>query len=73
VSNPDRVPRNAAPAPLTTLYARAPWLRPALLPGVAMAWIAFATNDSGVAIPLVAMLVAAPMVLSVHTLDRPVP
>jgi hypothetical protein len=60
-----------APAPLTALYARAPWLRPALLSAVAMAWIAFATNDSGVAIPLVAMLVAAPTVLAVHTLDRP--
>ncbi|GIJ73593.1 hypothetical protein Voc01_085100 [Virgisporangium ochraceum] len=52
-------------------YAHAPWLRPALLSAVAMAWIAFATNDSGVAIPLVAMLVAAPTVLAVHTLNRP--
>jgi hypothetical protein len=60
-----------SPAPVAALYDRVPWLRPALLSAVAMAWIAFATNDSGVAIPLVAMLVAAPTVLAVHILTRP--
>ncbi|GIJ60761.1 hypothetical protein Vau01_082770 [Virgisporangium aurantiacum] len=59
------------PAPLAALYVREPWLRPALVSAVAMAWIAFATNDSGVAIPIVAMLVAGPTVLAVHTLNRP--
>ena len=60
-----------APAPLAALYAREPWLRPALVSAVAMAWIAFATNDSGVAIPLVVMLVAGPTVMAVHTLNQP--
>jgi hypothetical protein len=59
-----------APAPLAALYAREPWLRPALVSAVAMAWIAFATNDSGVAIPLVAMLVAGPTVVAVHSLNQ---
>jgi hypothetical protein len=60
-----------APAPVRALYAREPWLRPALLSAVAMAWIAFATNDSGVAIPLVGMLVAAPAVLAVQARSSP--
>jgi hypothetical protein len=36
-----------------------------------MAWIAFATNDSGVAIPLVAMLVVAPAVLAIQSRSGP--
>lgn len=60
------------PTSLSALYARASWLRPALLSTTAMAWTAFATNDSGVAIPLVVMLVAGPTVLAVRILDRPI-
>jgi hypothetical protein len=53
------------PRVLSAAYAREPALRPAALSVVALAWIAFATNDSGVAIPLVAALVAVPVVAAV--------
>jgi hypothetical protein len=49
------------PPALTGAYTRVPALRPAALSVVALVWIAFATNDSGVAIPLVAALVAVPV------------
>jgi hypothetical protein len=57
------------PPALTAAYARAPALRPALLSTLALAWIGFVTNDSGVAIPVVAAMVAVPaaaLILASH-------
>ncbi|MCW2505477.1 MAG: hypothetical protein JWO79_3761 [Actinomycetia bacterium] len=49
------------PAALRQAYADVPALRLALVSVVVMSAIGFATNDSGVAVPVVAALVAVPM------------
>ena len=53
------------PKSLWVAYAEVPSLRNGLVAVVALAWLGFATNDSGVAIPVVAMLVAVPAALAV--------
>ena len=59
-------------AALDLAYAASPTLRPALAATVVMLVVAFAVNDSGIAIPAVALTVAVPLVLaaSVRALER---
>ena len=59
-------------AALDLAYAASPTLRPALTATVVMLVVAFAVNDSGIAIPAVALTVAVPLTLaaSVRALER---
>lgn len=60
-----------APA-LEQAYAQSPTLRPALTAVLVTVVIGFAVNDSGIAIPAVALMVAVPLVIavSVRALER---
>ena len=51
-------------AALDLAYAASPILGPALAATVVMLVVAFAVNDSGIAIPAVALTMAAPLTLS---------
>ena len=57
------------PAGLAQTFAAVPGLRPAVVAVAVLGWIGFATNDSGVAVPLLVALVAVPAVLAA----RPAP
>ena len=59
-------------AALDLAYAASPTLRPALTATVVMLVVAFAVNDSGIAIPAVALTVSVPLTLaaSVRALER---
>jgi hypothetical protein len=59
-------------AALDLAYAASPTLRPALAATVVMLVVAFAVNDSGIAIPAVALTMAVPLTLaaSVRALER---
>lgn len=52
------------PAALRETYDRQPWLRTALVTMIGLGAVGFAVNDSGIAVPLVAGMVALPAVLA---------
>ena len=52
------------PASLRAAYRDQPWLRPGLIGTVLLSAFGFATNDSGIAIPVVAALLAVPAALA---------
>jgi hypothetical protein len=54
------------PATLRAAYTATPGLRAAVTVVTVLGWLGFATNDSGVAVPLVVALVAVPAVLAVR-------
>jgi hypothetical protein len=60
------------PAALAATFAAVPGSRPAAVAVTVLAWLGFATNDSGVAVPLLVALLAAPAVLALGAL-RPAP
>jgi hypothetical protein len=55
------------PARIAEMLAALPGLRPAVVAVAVLGWLGFATNDSGVAVPLLAALVAVPAVLAART------
>jgi hypothetical protein len=56
------------PSALAATFAAVPGARPAAVAVAVLGWLGFATNDSGVAVPLLVALVAVPAVLSLRPL-----
>jgi hypothetical protein len=59
------------PAALAATFAAVPGARPAAITVAVLAWLGFATNDSGVAVPLLVALVAVPAVLALRRTLEP--
>jgi len=61
------------PAVVQATFAAVPGARPAAVAVTVLAWLGFATNDSGIAVPLLVALVAAPAMLALGRTHRPAP
>jgi len=61
------------PAVLHATFGAVAGARPAAVAVTVLAWLGFATNDSGVAVPLLVALVAAPAMLALGRAERPAP
>jgi hypothetical protein len=61
------------PAALAATFAALPGARPAAVAVAVLGWLGFATNDSGVAVPLLVALVAVPAVLALGRTLRSAP